>query len=132
MLNLVQIDNGVFDLAFDDTLTVDADLAAIQTLVYGVLFTDQEAPENRVPDRYERRGWWDDSKAGTGIWHVRRQVLSDSARREAIFMIEQALIAHGLTAVSVTEQSAAGNVSGLFLSISGLHNGRQFNLSVPL
>ncbi|WAR43593.1 phage GP46 family protein [Methylomonas rapida] len=132
MLKLVQIDNGVFDLVFDDPALNDAE-AAIQTLVYAVLFTDQEAPDSRVPDRYERRGWWADPAAGTGIWHVRRQPLSQSARREAIFRVEQALIDHGLSDVSVTEDPAgAGNVSGVFLRISGLHNGRTFTLSVPL
>ena len=132
MLKLVQIDNGVFDLVYDDTLIVEGEDAAIQTLVYAVLFTDQEAPERRVPDRYERRGWWADPAAGTGIWHVRRQGLSDAARREALSMVEQALLDHGLTEVSVSEQAVAGSVSSLFMQISGLHNGRQFNLSVPL
>ncbi|MCQ8103239.1 phage GP46 family protein [Methylomonas sp. SURF-2] len=133
MLNLVQTDNGVFDVVFDDTLSVDPEEAAIQSLLYAVLFTDAEAPENRVPDRYERRGWWADAEAGTGLWHVRRQALSDSARREAMFMVEQALIDHGVTSVSVTEDPrVAGNVSGVFLRISGLHNGRTFTMSVPL
>lgn len=132
MLNLVQTDNGVFDLVYDDTVIVDPDDAAIQTLVYAVLFTDQEAPERRVPDRYERRGWWADAMAGTGLWHVRRQALSDSARREALFMVEQALLEHGVTAVSVTEQPVAGSVSSLFMRVGGLHNGRTFTMSVPL
>lgn len=130
MLKLVQIDNGVFDLVFDDPALADAD-AAIQTLVYAVLFTDAEAPESRVPNRYERRGWWADPQAGTGIWHVRRQALSDSARREALAMVKQALLDHGLTEVSVSEQAIAGSVSSLFMQISGLHNGRTFNMSVP-
>lgn len=131
MLKLVQIDNGVFDLVFDDPALNDAD-AAIQTLVYAVLFTDAEAPESRVPDRYERRGWWADPAAGTGIWHVRRQPLSDAARREALAMVEQALLDHGLTEVSVSEQPVAGSVSSLFMTITGKHNGRTFNMSVPL
>ena len=132
MLKLVQTDNGVFDLQFDDSALAD-DNAAIQTLVFAVLFTDQEAPENRVSDRYERRGWWANPQAGTGIWHVRRQPLSQSARREAIFMVQQALLEHGLIDVVVAEDPlVAGNVSGVFLRISGLHNGRTFNMSVPL
>ena len=131
MLKLVQIDNGVFDLQFDDPALNDF-YASIQTVVYAALFTDQEAPENREKNRYERRGWWADPAAGTGIWHVRRQPLSPSARREAIFMVQQALIDHGVTNVSVNEVPVAGNVSSVFLQISGLHNGRQFNLSVPL
>lgn len=131
MLKLVQIDNGIFDLVFDDPALNDAD-AAIQTLVYTVLFTDAEAPENRVSDRYERRGWWADPAAGTGIWHVRRQPLSDAARRETLAMVEQALLDHGLTEVSVSEQRVAGSVSSVFMAITGLHNGRTFNMSMPL
>ncbi|QSB03465.1 phage GP46 family protein [Methylomonas sp. BW4-1] len=131
MLKLVQIDIGVFDLQFDDPALNDTQ-AAIETLVYAVLFTDAEAPASRVPDRYERRGWWADPEAGTGIWHVRRQGLSDAARREALSMVEQALLDHGLTEVSVSEQAGAGNVSSVFMIITGLHNGRIFNMSVPL
>lgn len=131
MLKLVQIDNGVFDLQFDDPALNDAQ-ASIETLVYAVLFNDAEAPESRVADRYERRGWWADPAAGTGIWHVRRQALSDSARREALAMVKQALLDHGLTDVSVSELAVAGSVSSLFMQISGLHNGRTFNMSVPL
>ncbi|WP_026600489.1 phage GP46 family protein [Methylomonas sp. 11b] len=131
MLKLVQIDIGVFDLQFDDPALNDAQ-AAIETLVYAVLFTDAEAPASRVPDRYERRGWWADPEAGTGLWHVRYQGLSDAARREALSMVEQALLDHGLTEVSVSEQAGAGNVSSVFMIITGLHNGRTFNMSVPL
>lgn len=131
MLKLVQIDNAVFDLLFDDPALNDAQ-AAVETLVYAVLFTDQEAPERRVPDRYERRGWWADPEAGTGLWHVRRQPLSDAARREALAMVEQALLDHGLTEVSVSEQAVAGTVSSVFMAITGMHNGRTFTMSVPL
>ncbi|MBD9362900.1 phage GP46 family protein [Methylomonas fluvii] len=132
MLKLVQVDNSVFDLAFDDPAANDLQ-AALETLVYAALFTDAEAPESRVPDRYERRGWWADPQAGTGLWYLRRQGLGDAARREAIYMVQQALLDHGLTDVSVIEDpTAAGNVSGVFLVISGLHNGRNFAMSVPL
>lgn len=130
MLKLIQIDNSVFDLVFDEASVDDE---AIHTVLYAVLFTDAEAPGSRVPDQFDRRGWWAEPEAGTGLWHVRRQSLSQSARREAVFMIEQALLDHGVTAVSVTEDPVvSGNVSGVFLRISGLHNGRQFNVSVPL
>lgn len=131
MLKLVQIDNGVFDLQFDDPALADDD-AAIQTLVYAVLFTDAEAPERRVLDRYERRGWWAKPTAGSGIWHVRRQPLSQSARNEALAMVEQALVEHGVTNVSVIEQPEAGNVSSVSMLVSGKHNGHVFNMSVPL
>ncbi|MCQ8116094.1 phage GP46 family protein [Methylomonas rosea] len=132
MLKLVQIDNGVFDLQFDDPALAD-EQAALETLVFAALFTDAEAPSRRVPDRYERRGWWADPAKGTGLWYLRRQGLGDAARREAIFMVEQALRDHGLNDVSVIEDpAAAGNVSGVFLLISGSHNGRTFNMSVPL
>jgi phage gp46-like protein len=131
MLKLVQIDNGVFDLQFDDPALNDAD-AAIATLVYAVLFTDAEAPVDRVPDRFERRGWWDDNSVGSGIWYVRRQPLGSSARLEALAMVEQALLGHGLTNVSVSEQPVAGSVSSVFMAISGSYNDRNFVLSIPL
>ncbi|MDT4328549.1 phage GP46 family protein [Methylomonas sp. MS20] len=132
MLKLIQVDNGVFDLAFDDPVLVD-EHAALETLVFTALFTDAEAPDRRVPDRYERRGWWADPAVGTGLWYLRRQGLGDAARREALWMVKQSLIDHGLTDVTVTEDPAgAGNVSGVFLLIAGSHNGRTFNMSVPL
>lgn len=133
MLKLVQTDWGVFDLAFDDPALDDAD-AAVATLVYAVLFTDAEAPEARVPDGYERRGWWADPQAGSGLWHVRRQPLGSAARREAISMVRTALAtrAPGLTDVSVSEEVAPGNVSSVMLAVGGQHNGRKFIVRVPL
>jgi phage gp46-like protein len=134
MLKLVQIDNGVFDLVFDDPVLNDAD-AAVATLVYAALFTDAEAPVDREPDRFERRGWWADPQAGSGLWYVRRQPLGSSARREALAMVQSALISHSpaLAEVSVTERAVpTGNVSSVFLEITGLHNGRKFILSTPL
>lgn len=134
MLKLVQVDNGVFDLAFDDPALAD-DAAAVETLVYAVLYTDAEAPDYRVPDRYERRGWWADPAKGSGLWHVRRQPLGSAARRETLAMISAALLKRdpGLTGVEVTElPGAAGNVSSVLLQVTGLHNGRQFVVKVPL
>ncbi|WP_435626989.1 phage GP46 family protein [Candidatus Ferrigenium straubiae] len=132
MLKLVQIDNGVFDLAFDDPALADED-AAVATLVYAVLFSDSEAPPERVSDRYERRGWWADPEAGSGLWHVRRQPLGSAARRETLAMIENALTSHGLAGVQVTEQAdSAGNVSSVLLQVTGRHNGRNFTVKVPL
>lgn len=134
MLKLVQIDNGVFDLVFDDPALSDAD-AAVATLIYAVLFTDAEAPVDREPDRFARRGWWADPQAGTGIWHVRRQPLGSAARREALAMVQSALLNRfpALTEVVVAERViAVGNVSSVFLEVSGLHNGRKFILSTPL
>lgn len=131
MLKLVQVDNGVFDLQFDDPALNDPD-ATIRTVVYAALFTDAEAPERRVADRYERRGWWADPEAGSGLWHVRWQGLSEAARREALFIVRQALLEHGVFDVSVVEQIVPGNVSSLFMRVSGLHNGRNFDLSIEL
>ena len=132
MLKLVQIDNGVFDLAFDDPALNDA-AATVETLVYAVLFTDAEAPLARVPDRFERRGWWAKPAAGSGLWHVRRQPLGSAARRETLSMISNALSQHGLSQVQITEPSGvSGNVSSVFLNITGLHNDRQFIVKVPL
>ena len=132
MLKLVQIDSGVFDLAFDDPALADED-AAVATLVYAVLFSDAEAPAERVPDRYERRGWWADPTKGCGLWHVRRQPLGSAARRETLAMIATALTAHGLSDVQVVELGGlAGNVSSVLLQVTGQHNGRQFVVKVPL
>lgn len=132
MLKLVQIDNGVFDLAFDDPALANED-AAVATVVYAALFSDAEAPADRVADRYERRGWWADPARGSLLWLVRRQPLGSAARRETLAIIEQALTGHGLSEVQVTEQSAAaGNVSSVFLQVSGQHNGRDFMMKVPL
>lgn len=132
MLKLVQTDNGVFDLAFDDPALND-EAAAVETLVYAVLFTDAEAPVARVPNRYERRGWWANPKAGSGLWHVRRQPLGSAARRETLNIIRDALTRHGLQQVQVIESSGvAGDVSSVFLQITWLHNDRQFIVSIPL
>lgn len=134
MLKLVQTDNNVFDVAFDDPALAD-DASAVETLVYGVLFTDAEAPDYRVPDRYERRGWWADPAKGSGLWHVRRQPLGSAARRETLDMIAAALSKRepGLTGVSVSELAGgSGNVSSVFLQVTGQHNGRKFAVRVPL
>lgn len=139
MLKLVQVDNpalsglpsGVFDLAFDDPALNDDD-TAVATLVYGVLFNDAEAPVSRVPDRYERRGWWADPAAGSPLWYVRRQALGSTARSETLNAVTIALTAHGLSSVAVTDVGAAGNVSSVALQVTGQHNGRQFLVSVPL
>jgi phage gp46-like protein len=134
MLKLVQVDNGVFELAFDDPADDDAD-AAVATLVYAVLYTDAVAPERRVADVYERRGWWADPPAGTGLWYVRRQALTGAARREALDMVKVALQARapGLSGVEVQEVTqSAGNVSSVFLEVTGSHNGRKFIVRAPL
>lgn len=133
MLKLVQPDWGVFDLAFDDPALADED-AAVATLVYAALFTDAEAPTDREPDRYHRRGWWADPPAGSGLWHVRRQPLHSAARREALMMVQTALIsrAPALADITVVDETTAGSVSSVFISVSGSHNGRQFIVKVPL
>ncbi|WP_035383996.1 phage GP46 family protein [Ferriphaselus sp. R-1] len=132
MLKLVQTGTGVFDLAFNDPSLADED-AAVTTLVYAVLFSDAEAPVARVPDRYDRRGWWADPAAGSGLWHLRRQPLGSAARRETLAMVKNALTQHGMTGVAITElPDAAGNVSRVTLQVTGLHNGRQAIVKVPL
>jgi phage gp46-like protein len=136
MLKLIQTAPCEFDLATDDPAIEDADTAAA-TLVYATLFTDQEASASRVPDKWDRRGWHKDPKAGSGLWHVRRQPLTGDARREAIALVEQALkrASPALTDISVAERiqaGQAGNVSRLALDIVGKHNGRKFLVRVPL
>lgn len=133
MLKLVQIDNGVFDLAFDDPALQDADAAAA-TLIYATLFTDQVAPVGRVADPFDQRGWWHDPDRGTGLWYVRRQALSDKARRESLNMIKRALEAKSdaFTNIVVTEVIDPRNVSSVMLEISGKHNGVQFIMMTSL
>jgi phage gp46-like protein len=136
MLKLVQTDWGRFDLAFDDPANDDA-AAAVATLIYAVLFTDAVAPASREPDAYLRRGWWADPAAGSGLWHVRRQALSSAARREAIAMVQTALMtrAPALTGVEVNERTvteSAGNISSVQIEVSGFHNRRKFIVKAPL
>lgn len=133
MLKLVQLDNGEFDLAFDDPALQDTDAAAA-TLIYATLFTDQIAPAGRVADPFDQRGWWHDAARGTGLWYVRRQALSDKARRESLNMIKRALEAksEALTDIVVTEVIDPRNVSSVILEISGKHNGLQFIMKSSL
>ena len=136
MLKLVQTNWGRFDLAVDDPAQADADAAAA-TLVFGVLYTDAEAPASRVDDLFDRRGWYADPEAGSGLWHVRRQPLNSSARREALDMVRTALKtrAPALTDIEVQEvtlSEPAGNISSVFLEVTGLHNGRKFIVRAPL
>lgn len=136
MLKLVQTDWGRFDLAVDDPAQADTDAAAA-TLVFGVLYTDAEAPLNRVNDSYDRRGWYADPAAGSGLWHVRRQPLNSNARREALAMVRTALTvrAPALTDIDVLEVTLpepAGNISSVFLEVTGFHNGRKFIVRAPL
>jgi phage gp46-like protein len=134
-LKLVQTAPCQFDLAPDDPADDDANAAAA-TLVYATLFTDQIAPARRAPDPWDRRGWYKNTQAGSALWHVRRQPLTDAARREAIALVEQALkrASPALTNISVSERvsNQAGNISRLTLEITGLHNGRTFLMRVPL
>lgn len=136
MLKLVQTDWGRFDLVVDDPAQADAEAAAA-TLVFGVLYTDAEAPASRVDDSFDRRGWYADPEAGSGLWHVRRQPLNSNARREALSMVRTALTtrAPALTDIEVQEVTLpepAGNISSVFLEVTGLHNGRKFIVRAPL
>jgi phage gp46-like protein len=136
MLKLVQTDWGRFDLAFDDPADRN-DGNAVATVVYAALFTDAEAPLSRVGgEAWERRGWYKDPQAGSGLWHVRRQPLNAEARRETVTLVERALRRHApaLEDVAVTDigTGTAGNVSCLRLDIAGVHNGREFLLRIPL
>lgn len=143
MLKLVQTDWGQFDLAFDDPAQADVDATegsaepAAATLVFAVLFTDAEAPASRVDDLYDRRGWYADPEAGSGLWHVRRQPLNSNARLETLAMVRTALTvrAPALTDIDVQEvipSEPAGSISSVFLEVSGLHNGRKFIVRAPL
>jgi len=126
MLKLVQTEYGHFDLAVIEP-TEDAGKARAKTAVYAALFTDQIAPEDRVEDGENRRGWWFDETLGTGLWYVRRQALTEAAKRETLRMIREALInTEGMTDIAVTELSDQRNVSLLVLDIRGAYDGVNF------
>lgn len=136
MLKLIQTDWGIFDLAFDDPAQGDA-AAKAATVVYAVLNTDAQAPADRVDDPFDRRGWFDTPDAGTGLWYVRRQPLTDAARRETVDMVLIALKAEApaiqdVAVNQVTATEPAGNVSSVFLEITGSHNGTKFLVRAPL
>lgn len=133
MLKLVQTDNGVFDIAFADPAMPDEN-AAVATLVYATLFTDQIIPLDRATDPFDKRGWWHDEARGTGLWYVRRQALSSAARQEAINMVKQALLAKSpaLSDIVVTDVSSARNVSSVTLEVAGKHNGIKFTMRASL
>lgn len=133
MLKLEQTDWSQFDLALESQAD-DLDNTALQTLIYATLFTDQVAPAGRVADPFDQRGWWHDPSKGTGLWYVRRQGLSESARQEALGMVKQALESKNatLTNINISDITSDGNVSSLILSISGEHNGRKFTTSIGL
>lgn len=132
MLRLVQIDNGQFDLTFADPAMTD-NIDEVETIIYVALFTDQEAPDDRVTDEYDRRGWWADPSAGSGLWYVRRQALSDDARAEALDMVRRTLEkrATGLSDIVVTINSVA-DPNNLYLTITGTYKARKFTTRVLL
>lgn len=135
MLKLLQTSPGRFDLAFDDPAKHDR-LAKAATIVYTSIFTDAEAPLSRVDrDAYERRGYYADSRAGSGCWHVRRQVLTRNARIEALSEVRRALQRHHdvLSDISVSEASgSARNPVGVILDISANYAGDNVLVQVTL
>ena len=135
MLKLLQTSLGRFDLAFDDPAKQDR-LATAATIVYTSIFTDAEAPLSRVDgDAYERRGYYADPKAGSGCWHVRRQVLTRNARIESISEVKRALQRDhdGLSYISVSEASgSARNPTGVILDISAAYAGENVLVKVSL
>lgn len=122
MLKIVQTEWGVFDLAFDSTVPRDAE-TAFATLVYAVLFTDAEADELKVPDRYERRGWWFDAELGSLIWILRQQPLSTQTRLAVLDNVTNALSARPeLSNVVVTDITPPRTVSSMSIAITALYN----------
>lgn len=122
MLKIVQTEWGVFDLAFDSTVPRDAEIA-FATLVYTVLFTDAEADELKVPNRYERRGWWFDAEFGSLIWILRKQSLSMQTRLAVLDNVTNALSARPeLSDVVVTDITPPRTVSSMSIAITALYN----------
>jgi phage gp46-like protein len=136
MLRLIQTAPCQFDLAPDGAAAGEP-AAAAETLVYAILFTDAEAPRRRVADAWDQRGWYKSPQAGTGLWHVRRQPLTEAARREAVAMVSRALARaapaiSGLDVKEVVPASPADGVSSVLVQIAGSLGGYPFLVSVPL
>lgn len=130
MLKLVQTNWGMFDLAFDVNAAFDADMS-FSTLVYAALFTDAEADELQVPNRYERRGWWYDPTLGSLIWWLRQNPLNKQIRTATIDNIANVLSAYSeLSNVVVEDITPPRSVSLLMVSISALYNGVNVILKV--
>lgn len=135
MIKLTRLPGGGMDVALDDGTDP---VGAVATVVYALLYTDQRAPLSREPDHFAARGWWADPEAGSGLWHVRRQGLSEAARAEAVAMVRDALTREpALTGLSVDvvpaqAAQAEGSVSLLQLRITGQHNEREFFLNLSL
>jgi phage gp46-like protein len=122
MLKLIQTDWEKFDLAFDATVPRDAEIA-FSTLVYAVLFTDAEANEAYVPDRYQRRGWWFDAEMGSLIWILRQQPLSMQTRLAVLDNVTNALSSRPeLANVIVTDITPPRIVSSMSIAIAALYN----------
>lgn len=132
MIKLTRMPGGAIDVALDDS----ADPAGtVATVLYALLYTDQRAPLAREPDHFAARGWWADPQAGSGLWHVRRQGLSDAAKAETLAMVRDALAREpALTDLSVTyaPDDAGGNISWMQVRIAGKHNEREFLLNLSL
>lgn len=127
MLKLVQTVYGHFELAPIEP-TENKALAIAKSVVYSNLLTDAQAPADRVHDEFDRRGWWYDPTKGTGLWYVRRQALTDSARRETLRMIREGLIHEpGMADVVVTDVTPQGNVSRLEVDIRGTYYGEEWH-----
>lgn len=127
MLQIIQTAYGHFELA-PISSTENKALAIAKSVVLTNLLTDQQAPADRVHDEFDRRGWWYDLTKGTGIWYVRRQALTDAARRETLRMIREGLKNEpGMADVIVTDVSQQGNVSSLEVDIRGTYYGEPWH-----
>lgn len=131
MLKLVQTNWQEFDLAFDETaLNAENQFAS---LIYAVLFTDAEASDFYVKDRYERRGWWFDVEFGSLIWILRQQPLSDKTRQAVLSNATSALSARPeLSNVNVTDITPPRTVSSLKIGISALYNDAQYFIELSI
>lgn len=132
MLKLVQTNWQEFDLAFDETASKNAEVD-FASLIYAVLFTDAEASETYVSDRYERRGWWFDAEFGSLIWILRQQPLSAKTRQDTLNNITSALSSRSeLSKVVVTDITPPGMVSSMQVSISAFYNDAQYYIELSI
>ena len=95
-LLLTQDNNGVFDLS-----VADGDLAStdgLDTAIWESIFSDQRAPESKVPLPQNRRGWLGDLNSpvegrlyGSLLWLLDQRRLTQDALNEGISSLQDAL-----------------------------------------
>ena len=130
MLGLKSVGFNEFDLVYDNAS--DDEQSIFATLVYALIFTDSEADSHYVADRYERRGWWYEPKAGSLVWALRQQPLNAATRSAVLDNVRAALSVPALSGVVVTDATPPNAVSAMVLSIAATYKNTNLTIQVSL